>query len=203
MVERELGATGIQRAGWKLVVAAVGLVAAAGCVVALDLGPMVDVSTTRLAGVVPGWVAFHVLFACAFAMGVRGLVAANRVCSNRWSRVSSWVAVAAAVAAAGTAVLRLTMLGADAGRLGDLATFTPALAASMVTVWLAAAATALTGVAGGRPGMLGRMGVVVAVLATTYLLADVVTGGAFPPFAVAVLWLVLGVSALVRRVPSA
>jgi hypothetical protein len=186
-----------RRAGWVLALTPVPFAAAAGCAVALDLGPLQDVTAARLGEVAAGWVAFHLAFVVAIAAGAWGLGVVHR-----GNRVSSLLA-GAAVAAVVTAALRVAMLGAGGGRLGDLPTFEVALAGSLLAVWLATAATVLTGAALRRIAGLRRVGGIVAVVAALYLLADIVTGGGFPPFVVSLLWLVLGVSVLVRRVPSA
>jgi hypothetical protein len=48
--------------------------------------------------------------------------------------------------------------------------------------------------------VLRRSGLVVAVVGALYVVADVITGGGFPPFVVSLLWLVIGVALLRRRV---
>lgn len=198
-----LSSTATRRTAWMLALSPLAFVVLVATVLAIDSGPMSELSAARLANIAGMWIAYHVVYLVAVVWGAWCLVRLDRTLSGPLPRISGVFAVLGVLAGVALAVVRIAMLGAGSGRIGDLGTFPVASVLSMLAVWCVAVATVLTAVALSTEGMLRRTGLVVAVLGGLYVVADVVSGGGFPPFTVALLWLAVGVALLVRRVPSA
>lgn len=161
----------------------------------------------QLADIRLGWIVLWAVYAAAVLVGAVAMAALNQALRGTPARAlanASQVAVAVSVASMLTGlVLRYAVLGFTEARLELNSLHDAAYWTSLLAIWSAAVAVALTGIGLRTSGVLRRTGLVVALIAAGYVLVDVVlTRGELPPFVIALLWLPLGIGLLRRRVPS-
>jgi hypothetical protein len=189
-------------AGWMLVLSplvfALWVAAIASAMSGTGVDTSADLTPAQMSTIRVGWLLAWPLYAIAVSVGAAGVALANRASTGaRWLVVASQVASGLSVAAILVdLVLNESMVNFTGARLGDSGAYGPALAMSYLAIWSAVVAVALCGLA-----LRTRAGVVVAVVGGLLVLVDMATR-MFPPFVVAILWLVIGVGVLRRRVPS-
>lgn len=195
---------------WLLALSPLPFVAWLIAVVTVMSGPGVtdsaDLTREQMASIRGGWWLIWPLYAAAVIVGGVGMTLLNRTLretpGQRWSVLSQVACGISVVAILANLVLSEVAGGFTEARLGLNRAFDASLVASYASIWAAAVAVLLTGIALRASGVLRRAGPVVAVIAGVFLLLDVLTRG-FPPFFVALLWLAVGVALLRRRVASA
>lgn len=192
---------------WLLALSPLPFVAWLVAVVTVMSGPGVtdsaDLTREQMASIRGGWLLIWPLYAAAVIIGGAGMTLLNRTlrgtAGHRWAVLSQVACGISAIAVLANLVLSEVAGGFTEARLGLNGAFEAALVASYASIWAAAAAVVLTGVALRVSGVLRRTGLVVAIIAGVFLLLDALTRG-FPPFVVALLWLAVGVALLRRRV---
>jgi hypothetical protein len=156
------------------------------------------------------WPLLWLTLAAAQVFGSIGMIRLSRWLATDDDSTTALLARLTAVAAAVTIGAALVggafgislMAADDFVRMGDLVQYDAQYVVNFVAIASAYVTIACAGAALHRSRRLRRTGLVVAIIATTALVVDLVSGGMVPPFVMALLWCGIGVALLRRRVPS-
>jgi hypothetical protein len=164
-----------------------------------------DLTREQMDAIRVGWTVQWLLYAVSVVFGSIGMVLLNnalRKLPGQKFAAAAQVAVAVSVLAVlATFVLRMVAAGFTTERLGGSGAYDASMVASYLAAWAAFVAVILTGVSLRVNGVLRRTGLIVAIIASVFLVLDLVTR-APPPWLAAFYWLAFGIGLLRRRVPS-
>jgi hypothetical protein len=170
---------------------------------ASGVADIADLTPAMMAGIRPQWIGLWIVYSIALIFGSIGMYRVFRPLPGLLARTVPAATVLSVVCILASSALYLSLTGFSADRLGSLTRYDVALEVNLVSFWLAWVALVCGGIALRRIGVLGRSGLVIAVLAAVLGILDVAGHGAVPPFVVSFLWLALGISLLkFRGVPS-
>ena len=194
----------LKSAAWLLALSPLAFVAlivsAVLVLVPNKIGRFDTITPEQMAAIRIGWIINQFLLGMAITMGVAGLALLNRGLRPAATRLLSLLVTLAAALSVlcivGYVVLRVSMVGFSEDRLGLAPGYTFSNSLVLVALWCAQGATALTSLVLAKSGIMRRTAQVVGGLSLLLLVADILSRGAVPPFAVSLMWLALGVGLL-------
>lgn len=147
----------------------------------------------------------YLLAFCWGAVGIALVARRLRAVGDRARMLAIGALVLSAlsvVAGVAQTVLPLTAAGFPQATFGDTVAYGNWFTASLVTVWCAVAAAGLASLAVRKAGTRRGLMLVLGLVCLAYLIVDITLRGGVPPFAVAFVWLALGVGLRASRVPA-
>ncbi len=150
----------------------------------------------------------NIVYLLAMVWGTAGvvLVARRLLADGGPGRSVATTAIAACgvslLAGAAQIAIPLLAIGFSQPRFGDTASYDAYFGASLISIWTGVVAVLLVALAARAAGVRRTFTLVLAVVCAAYLVVDLTTRGGIPPFAIAVVWLALGVGLRASRVPA-